>query len=407
MSRGESAGIGPAEQRTKLLELAGLFLKLGTIAFGGPAAHIALMEDEVVRRRGWLTQQEFLDMVGATNLIPGPNSTELAIHIGFHRARLPGLVIAGACFIVPAVIIVSTIAWAYVKYGQLPVSTAILYGVKPVIIAIVLQALWRLAGSAVKTTWLGVVGILAATAAFAGTNELLILAVAAALVAISRAIENRKSKSITLRSLFVPLPLAIGGSTTLASSTTTTAAAVVSPVGILPLFLVFLKIGSVLFGSGYVLLAFLRSDFVERLGWLTEAQIIDATAVGQVTPGPVFTTATFIGYVLAGPAGAVVATVGIFLPAFVFVALSAPLIPKMRDSQVAAGVLDGLNVASLALMAVVTWQLGRAAFVDVVTVSLAVVSAVLLLRYRLNATWLILGGAIVGLMAAFICGQKG
>jgi len=351
-------------RRTTLGELAWLFLKLGTIAFGGPAAHIGMMEDEVVRRRQWLSHEEFLDLLGATNLIPGPNSTEMAIHVGHKRAGWAGLIVAGSCFILPAFLIVMACAWAYVRYGKLPAAEGLLYGVKPVIIAVVVQALWGLGRKAIKNWWLAVLGVAAVTLSFAGVNELLVLFGIGVLPMLGRV-----------------------GKKTLA----------VEPFSLLALLLFFLKVGSVLFGSGYVLLAFLRADLVERWHWLTEGQLLDAIAVGQVTPGPVFTTATFIGYILAGKTGAVVATVGIFLPAFVFVAISGPLVPRLRRSPVAGAFLDGVNVASLALMAVVTWQLGRAALVDPVTIGLAVVAAFLLLRYRLNSAWLVLGGAIVGL----------
>lgn len=381
-----------------LAELAGLFLKLGTISFGGPAAHTALMEAEVVRRRKWLTHQEFLDLVGATNLIPGPNSTELAIHIGHRRAGWPGLIIAGACFILPAMLIVTVIAWAHVRFGKLPEASALLYGVKPVIIAVVVQALWNLGKSAVKTKLLAAVGILAAAASFSGVNELLVLfGCGFALLAIRAADKN---KPVVLGG-FVPLFANVPG-TSATIATAATATAVVAPFSLNLMFLFFLKVGAVLFGSGYVLLAFLRADLVERWHWLTESQLLDAIAVGQFTPGPVFTTATFIGYLLSGPAGALVATVGIFLPAFLFVALSAPLIPRLRASPLAGAFLDGVNVASLALMAVVTWQLGASALVDWLTLGLAVMAATVLLRWKINSAWLVLGGAGVGLLKAWL-----
>jgi chromate transporter len=370
-------------EHTSLVELARLFLKLGTIAFGGPAAHVAMMEDEVVRRRGWMTREQFLDYYGATNLIPGPNSTELAIHIGHARAGWPGLLVAGTCFIIPAALIVTAIAWGYVRYGSLPQAERLLYGVKPVVIAVVLQALSGLGHSAVKSWPLAALAVAAAMAAALGVNELMILAaggVAAALL--SR----------------VGAGLLRGMGSVIGAATPLGAAAGAASFGLWPLFLVFLKIGSVLFGSGYVLLAFLRADLVERLGWLSEQQLLDAVAVGQVTPGPVFTTATFIGYVLGGGAGAWVATIGIFLPAFVFVALSGPLVPRLRGSPTAGAVLDGVNVGSLALMGVVTWHLGRAALVDLSTVTLAVVSLVLLVRFRVNSAWLVVGGGVTGLL---------
>ena len=380
----------PSPTPTALRELAGLFLKLGTIAFGGPAAHIAMMEDEVVRRRNWLTREQFLDMLGATNLIPGPNSTEMAIHVGYVRAGLPGLLVAGASFILPAVLIVLGFAWAYVRFGQLPAVGHILYGVKPVVVAIVVQALWRLGRTAIKTRLLAGIFAIAVVATAFGVNELIVLFAGAAVVAMS---ETKRRPT---------LPLAIAGPTTwpaTAPAVATTTAATAIGIGLWPIFFVFLKIGSVLFGSGYVLLAFLRSDLVARLGWLTESQLLDATAVGQVTPGPLFTTATFIGYLLAGWGGAMAATIGIFLPAFVFVALSAPLLPRLRQSKWAGGFLDGVNVTSLALMAVVTAQLAHAAVTDFQTAILSIASAVLLLVWNVNSTWLVLGGALAGLLA--------
>lgn len=382
----------------RLREVAAVFLRLGATAFGGPAAHIAIMEDEVVRRRAWVTREKFLDLLGAVNLIPGPNSTELAIHLGYLRAGVAGLILAGVCFILPAVIIVAAIAWAYVSYGRLPQITSILYGVKPVVVAIIAQALWRLGKSALKTPFLAVMAVIAASASAFGVNELVVLFAGAAVVALVETV-IRKRATITALAL-PPLPLAQTTLATTAAATTT--AAGVTAAGLWPLFLVFLKIGSVLFGSGYVLLAFLRADLVQRLGWLTEAQLLDATAVGQVTPGPVFTTATFIGYLLAGKAGAIVATVGIFLPAFFFVALSAPFVHRMRQSPTAAAFLDGLNVASLALMAVVTVQLGRAALVDWLTIALAAASLAVLLFTRVNSTWLILIGAAAGWLTTLL-----
>jgi chromate transporter len=386
------------DRRTTLGELARLFLKLGTIGFGGPAAHIALMEDEVVRRRGWLTREAFLDYVGATNLIPGPNSTELAIEIGRDRAGWPGLVVAGASFILPAALIVGIIAAGYVRFGQLPAMVALLAGVKPVVIAIVIQALWRLARTAVKTAWLAALAAGAIAAVIAGVHELVVLLASAALAVLIAMRARRGATMVEGIALPFGEPWA---APTAATALGVTAAA---PVALWPLFAIFLKIGSVLFGSGYVLLAFLRADLVQRLGWLTERQLLDAVAVGQVTPGPVFTTATFIGYVLAGPLGAVVATVGIFLPAFIFVALSGPFVPRLRQSPIAGAALDGVNAASFALMALVTWQLGRAAIVDMPTALLALAAGALLATRRVNAAWLILGGGIAGVALAALRG---
>ena len=380
-----------------LADLAGLFLKLGTTAFGGPAAHIAMMEDEVVRRRQWLTRDEFLDLVGATNLIPGPNSTELAIHIGRRRAGWAGLLIAGACFILPATLIVTAVAWAYVRFGQLPRAESLLYGVKPVIIAVVIQALWGLGRSALKTKLLGVVGAAAAVLSLLEVNELAVLFGTGILVAVARTLGVGKPSAGVAPLLAVApvLPIAAAANS---------AAAVATPFGLWPMFLFFLKVGSVLFGSGYVLLAFLRADLVDRWHWLTEGQLLDAVAVGQFTPGPLFTTATFIGYLLAGASGATLATVGIFLPAFCFVAISGPLVPRLRRSAFAGAFLDGVNVASLALMTVVTWQLGHVALSDGLTGMLALVSGVLLFRFHVNSAWLVLGGALVGLLAAWLGG---
>jgi len=384
----------PAEgTRTSLGELARLFLRLGTIAFGGPAVHVAMMEDEVVRRRGWLSRDEFLDLLGATNLIPGPNSTELAMHVGRARAGWPGLVVAGTGFILPAALSVTALAWAYVRFGRLPAAAGLLYGVKAVVIAVVAQALWRLGHTAVRTPWLAVVGLLAVGAVAAGVSELLVLLAAGTATAAARRIGPQGSPARDGR------PAALAGVPLAKLGAGAAVAAATAPFGLWPLFTFFLKVGSVLFGSGYVLLAFLRSGLVVERGWLTEPQLLDAVAVGQVTPGPVFTTATFIGYLLAGGGGAAVATIGIFLPGFVLVALSGPLVPRLRRSPTAGAILDGVNVASLALMATVTVQLARAALVDPVTVVIASASAVLLFRFGVNSAWLVLGGAAVGLIA--------
>lgn len=375
---------------TSLREVAGLFLRLGSTAFGGPAAHIAMMEDEVVRRRGWLTREQFLDYLGATNLIPGPNSTELAIHIGHARAGWRGLVVAGVCFIVPATVIVWTLAWAYVRYGHLPEVSQVFYGLKPVIIAIILHAAWRLGATALKTPLLGGIALASAAAAAFGVHELIILAGGAV---------GALGVRLLSRQLMAVATIALEGYAVAAQGI---AAAGAAPVGLVQLFQIFVKIGSVLFGSGYVLVAFLRADFVERLHWLTEAQLIDAIAVGQITPGPVFTTATFIGYVLAGTPGAAVATVGIFLPAFFFVAVSRPLIPRLRASPVTGAMLDGVNAASLALIAVVSVHLGRTSLVDPLTVGIAVASLIAIAVYRVNASWLIVGSGLAGLLVSQI-----
>lgn len=369
-------------RQSRLGELAAVFLKLGTISVGGPAAHIALMRVEFVERRQWLTDQAFLDLVGATNLIPGPNSTEMAIHIGFLRAGWAGLLVAGTCFIVPAAIIVGLLASVYVHSGSLPAVQAVFYGVKPVVVAIVAMALWGLARTAVKSPWLALLGMTAAAGVVAGLHELLVLGVCGVVAGLA-SVRRAPAPALTLA---VPID---------AAALAVPAAAVATAVSLSELFLVFAKAGAFLFGSGYVLVAFLRADLVERLHWLTEQQLLDAVAVGQFTPGPVFTTATFVGYMLGGTPGAVVATVAIFLPAFVYVALSGPIVPRLRRSRIAGGVLDGVNVASLALMAVVTWYIGRAAVIDVTTAMLAVASLVLL-AYRVNPVWPLAAGAVIG-----------
>lgn len=371
----------------RLKEVIALFLKLGLTAFGGPAAHIAMMHDEAVTRRKWLSDQEFLDLLGATNLIPGPNSTEMAIHLGYLRAGWPGLVAAGVSFIAPAMLIVLGLAWAYVRYGAAPQAEWLLYGVKPVVIAVILQALWTLGRQALRSKLTAGVALAAGGAYFLGYNEIALLFAGGLLVMLAKNLQRLRSPD--LKAALLPL-----GGLALAQGAV--------PFSLPGLFLTFLKIGSVLYGSGYVLLAFLRADFVVRFGWLTDRQLLDAITIGQVTPGPVFTTATFIGYVLGDLPGALLATLGIFLPSFVFVALSNPLIPRLRRSPWVSGLLDGVNAASLGLMAAVTWQLGRASLVNPLTMIIAVISFVLLVRFKVNSTWLIAGGALLGWLSSLL-----
>jgi chromate transporter len=374
-------------RQLSLSELALVSLKLGTIAFGGPAAHIAMMEDEFVRRRQWITEADFLDRLAAANLIPGPSSTEVAIFIGHSKRGWVGLLVAGSCFIVPAAVIVALIAAMYVRFGSLPQVAGILHAIKPAVIAVILQALWGFARTATKTKLFAFIGVISIVLNAIGMAPLIVLAIAGS--ASGAALWFKRQGWVA------PSAIPSWGRLTLLSGT---AAAVAAPVSMLRLFLSFLKIGSVVFGSGYVLLAFLRAEFIDHLHWLTEKQLIDAVAVGQFTPGPVFTTATFIGYVVAGMPGAVVATLGIFLPGFLFVAVSGPLIPKLRRSPMAGAILDGVVVGSLALMAVVAWQLGRAAIVDWLTALIFLASAIALLRFPLNSAWLIGGAALIGLM---------
>lgn len=376
-------------------ELALFFLRLGTTAFGGPAAHIAMMEDEVVRRRQWVTREKFLDLLGAANLIPGPSSTEMAIFIGYLCKGWAGFLLGGVCFIAPAMMIVIVLAWAYMRFGNLPQVTWVLYGVKPVVIAIILQALWQLGRTAVKNGFLGALAIIGLILNFLGINILVLLFGTGVISGMRQGLiqdraRNWKPLVIMLSSVCCFLAVAYFAAGLYSTEKVT--------FGLLPLFLFFVKVGSIVFGSGYVLLAFLQADLVGHWHWLTTTQLLDAIAVGQVTPGPVFTTATFIGYLLAGLPGALIATAGIFLPSFIFVGVSSPLIPRLRKSAVAGAFLDGVIIASLTLMASVTYSLGRDAVIDLPTALLVLGSAVLLVRFRLNSLWLVLGGALIGFL---------
>ena len=371
----------------QLDEIALVFLRLGCTAFGGPAAHIAFMESEVVQRRRWLTPERFLDLMGAANLIPGPSSTEMALYIGYERAGFRGLLVAGFCTITPAALITGILAWAYVRFGALPQVGGALYGIKPVIIAVIVQALWGLGPKAIKTRLLAAIGAIALVAVALGVQPLAALAGAGAASVLAQRIGPGAANKSAMTAI-----------TPMLAAAATTAA----PFSLLGLFLVFAKIGATVFGSGYVLLAFLRNDLVDRLHWLTESQLLDAVAVGQVTPGPVFTTATFIGYLLGGVPGAGLATLGIFLPGFLFAAVSGPLVTRLRRSATAGVFLDGVNVGSLALLAIVTWQLGRAAVVDGLTAALTVASGVLLLRFKVSSPWLVLCGGALGVLAPLV-----
>ena len=370
----------------KIGQLLGLFLKLGVTAFGGPAAHIAMMEDEVVTRRRWMTRERFLDLIGATNLIPGPNSTEMAIHIGFVRAGVVGLIVAGVSFILPAALITLGCAWVYDRFQTVPQAEALLYGIKPAVIAVILSAVWRLGKTAAKGAFLIVVGFLVMLLVLFGINEIIAL-LSGGIVGILWQLGGRLRKSNMLLS-FAWLP-----SSNLALTVTTASS---SSVTLPSLGLFFLKIGCVLFGSGYVLIAFLQGGLVEQYQWLTQQQLLDAVAIGQFTPGPVLTTATFIGYVLAGPLGALVATLGIFVPSFLFVLATNPLIPRLRQSAVAGAFLDAVNASAIGLMAAVTVELARHTLIDWGAWLIALVSAAMLFRYKVNSAWLVLGGAAIG-----------
>lgn len=381
-----------------LREIAFVFLKLGTIAFGGPAAHLAMMEQEFVRRRQWITHADFLDRLATANLIPGPSSTEVAIYVGQLKRGWRGLIVAGCCFIIPAAVMVSLIAWAYVRYGSLPKAEGMLYAVKPAVVAIVIQALGKLSRTGLRTAPLAMIAVLSAGLSVLGVNPVLVLTIAGLISAISFSMRNR------LLSGFIGIGIRQGMRRVTWHAfpritpglAAVTVGSVVFPVQLARLFVSFLKVGSVVFGSGYVLLAFLQTEFVARLHWLTDRQLIDAVAVGQFTPGPLFTTATFIGYVVAGWRGAVVATIGIFLPGFLLVAVSGPLIPRLRRSVIASAALDGVVAGSLALMAVVAWQLGKASIIDWTTLGLFITSLLALLRFRVNSAWVVGVAAAIG-----------
>ena len=378
------------EHQTKasLLEVCLVFLRLGTLSFGGPAAHIAMMEDEFVQKRQWLERGKFLELVGASNLIPGPTSTELAIYIGYLKAGWPGLIGAGVFFILPAMLIVLFLAHIYVLYGELPQVSFALYGVKPVIVAIIAQAIWNLGKTAVKDVPSGLIGGMALGLSFFVVNPLFLLMLSGvAMIAIKRA------HKIKMNVFFAPLLALVDVTKNEAAQ-----AAAGAKLSLAALFVTFFKIGAVLYGSGYVLLAFLWKDFVQNYQVLTSQQLLDAVAIGQVTPGPVFTTATFIGYVIAGIPGAIVATIAIFLPSFVFVPVLSIFLSTIINSAIASDFLAGVIVASLALMASVTWTLAMSSVIDWLTALLAMLSCIAIFKYRVNTTWLIFGGGAIGIV---------
>jgi chromate transporter len=367
--------------RGRLREIAKEFLRLGFVAFGGPPVHFAMMEERFVRKCKWLSRERFLDMIGAVNLLPGPSSTELTIYLGEVRGGIAGLILAGACFILPAAVMVAGLAWAYGKYGKLPQVEGLLFGIKPVVVALIVPALWNLARTALKNAGLAALAVAVVVLALLGVNVITLLISAGVfwmLLREARRLTESNSVGAGALGLF---SMSAGGS-----------------VGAMGVFLYFLKIGAVVFGSGYVLLAVLRADLVVRLHWLTDAQLLDAIAVSQATPGPFFTVATFIGYLLGGWKGAALATVGMFFPAFAYVAATAKYLPRLRKSQIAGAFLDGVNAAAVALMATVGWQFARAALVNVPAVVLLLVSLGLVFRYKVNSAWLVLGGAIAGIL---------
>jgi chromate transporter len=367
--------------KSSMDEILRLFLRLGLTAFGGPAAHIVLMEREVVERREWMNRAQFLDLVGACNLLPGPSSTQVAMALGYRRAGWVGLAVAGACFILPASLATLALAWAYVRYGSLPQTQGLLYGAKPVMVAIIIQAIWKLGRTAFHRWPLALAGLACFAAALLGAPPIAVLLASGGLALLAAWPRSRRGAAMGLAALPV-----------------TAGAGAVGATGLAPLFLVFLKLGVVVFGSGYVLVAFLKADLVDRLHWITTPQLLDAITAGQLTPGPVFATATFLGYLLHGWAGAAVATAAIFLPSFFMAGLVGALAGRIRQSLLASAFLDGVNAAAVALMAAVALILGRATLLDGWTCALGLVSVALLLRFRVNATWLILGGAGLGIL---------
>jgi chromate transporter len=369
---------------SKLIELSKLFLKVGIIGFGGPAVHIAMMEEEIVRKRKWMDGQHFLDLVGATNLIPGPNSTEMSMHIGNERAGWRGLIVAGCCFIIPAVITTGVFAWAYQEYGKLPQVHPFIYGIKPAIIAVIVATMIALGKKALKNVTLGIIGAASAVAVLAGANEIYVL-FGAGLIGILVYFFR------TNRTVFGIVPftlLQLGGYGGEVSS--------------VKLFLIFLKIGAILYGSGYVLFAFLDAELVSK-GLLSKQELIDAIAVGQFTPGPVFSSATFIGWQIGGPGGAIGATVGIFLPSFFFVAVLNPIIPRLRSSKLMAAFLDTVNIASIAIILSVIVEMGRETLLDWRTILIAVVGFFVTFYFKkLNSAFVVVGGALFGYALSFI-----
>ncbi len=367
--------------KSSLGEILRLFLRLGLTAFGGPAAHISLMESEAVERRGWMSRAQFLDLVGACNLLPGPGSTQVAMALGYSRAGWLGLAVAGACFILPASLATLALAWAYVHYGSLPQAQGLLYGAKPIMVAIIVQAVWKLSRTAFRSWQLALAGAVCFAAALVGAPPLVVLLTTGGLALLAEWPRFQSDKAIGV----AVLPFGLGGSA-------------VGIAGLGSISLVFLKLGVVVFGSGYVLVAFLKADLVDRLHWITEQQLLDAITAGQITPGPVFATATFIGYLLHGWSGAAVATAAIFLPSFFMAGLVGALAGRVRKSTLAAAFLNGVNAAAVALMAAVALSLGRSTLVDAWTWALGMVSVALLVRFKVNATWLILAGAALGIL---------
>ena len=388
---------GKIDLLTHLKELAGVFSKLGIIGFGGPAAHIAMMENEVVSKKKWMSREHFLDLIGATNLIPGPNSTEMAMHCGYHRAGWPGLIVAGLGFIIPATLITVAIAWFYQRYGSIPDIKPILYGIRPAVLAIIINAVYKFGKKALKNWQLGIIGAAVMIGSLSGMSEVLVLLAGGLLGMFWFSVGQKKG---SMKQSFLPLLLLTGKPELLKVAIAATALStgqVVGNVSLVKLFLVFLKIGSVLFGSGYVLIAYLQDELIDQLGWLTQQQLVDAIAVGQFTPGPVSSAVTFVGYQIIGIKGAIFTTMGMFLPSFFFVALLNPFIPKMRNSKWVSCFLDSVNIGAVAIIAVAVIQLARATLINWQTWLIALMSvAVTFVFKKVNTLWIVVGSAIVG-----------
>ncbi len=367
---------------SKLKEVALVFFKLGCFAFGGPAAHIAMMEDEIIEKRKWMTRDYFLDLIGTTNLIPGPNSTEMTMHCGYERAGKAGLFVAGIAFIIPATLITALLAYLYVKYGELPEVEPFIYGIKPAVLAIIASAILKLGKKAIKSTELIILGVLVLAASLLGVNEVVALLCAGVLGMLYFYL---KTKTISSLNSISPLFLFLGINTT------------ITKISTLKLFLIFLKVGAILYGSGYVLFAYLDAELVTR-GLLTRAELIDAIAIGQFTPGPVLSTSTFIGYQLSGLTGALVATTGIFLPSFLFVLILNPFIPRMRNSTLLRYFLDSVNVAAVAVMFAVLLVMAKETLIEWQSIAIALIAVFLTFKTKISAIWTIIIGAVLGLL---------
>ena len=384
-------------KRGSLREVAVVFLKLGLLAYGGMAGLVAMMRREMVERRRWISEQEFLDLLGICSLLPGPTATELAIALGYERAGWPALILGGGLFILPAIVMVVALAWAYVRFGTLPAAQWILYGAVPIVIAISVDALWSLGRAAIKNVWLAALTVVVVIPYFYGVSIVAIIFGAGILAGLAAIAQWKKLQT---KALALPLPTKMIARLFPVAAAAPVAGAI--PFGMIRLFLTFLKIGAVCYGSGYVLIAFLHADFVVQLRWLTDRQLLDAIAIAQITPGPIFAASSFIGYLKGGVLGALLATLGIFLPSFVFIAIVFPMIPALKRSQAARIVLDGINAATVGLMAAVSWQLARDAVFDITTAAEVVVAFFLLRRYELNSAWLILGGIVVGVAVKMV-----